>query len=244
MPGLGAWLALALGAVVASTIGGVVGFGAGIIMLPLIAWTLGARASVPVLTVAMLFGNAGRVWFSREEVQPRVVAYFLIGAVPATIAGATLYTHLEVEWISRILGTFMLLSVPLRRWLSRRGVWVRLRHFPLIGAGFGFLSALVSSVGPVMSPFFLGYGLRRGAYIGTDALCTVGMYVVRIIVFGRFALLTPPTLTAGILIGVVMVSGAWMGRHLLDRISERVFLLLIEAILVVCGLQFLLLPVR
>lgn len=238
------WLILGAAAIVASTIGGVAGFGTGVIMIPAIAWSVGVKATVPVLTVCMLVGNSARVWFSRREIEGRVVAAFLVGAVPATIIGATVYARIESEWISRILGLFMILSVPLRRWLAHGGVKVRLRHFPLVGAGFGFLSALVGAVGPIVTPFFLSYGLRRGRYIATEALCTVGTYITRAIMFRRADLLTGPLVLTGLYIGVVMIGGAWLGRRLIDRMSEKTFLRIIEVLLIVFGLQFLLWPSR
>ena len=234
--------ALAVGAIVASTIGGVAGFGTGVIMIPIIAWTMGVKATVPVLTVAMLLGNSARVWFSRREIDGHVVAAFLVGAIPTGIVGALLYSRIEGQWISRILGVFLLSAVPLRRLLSAHDVRVRLTHFPVIGGVFGFISALTGATGPVMSPFFLGYGLRRGAYIATDALCTVGTYVTRGIVFQRYDLMTAPIVAVGLYMGVVMIAGAWLGRRLLDRMSERTFLKIVEALIVLAGLQFLLFP--
>jgi uncharacterized membrane protein YfcA len=243
-PAVSSWLVLGLGALVASTIGGVAGFGGGAIMIPLLAWTMGAKSTVPVLTVTMLLGNAARVWFSRREIDARVVVAFLVAAVPTSVAGALLYTHIESAGISRMIGCFMLLSVPLRRGILGRGVRVGLRHFPLVGAAFGFLSSLVGSVGPIMSPFFLGYGLRKGAYLATDALCTVGTYIPRGIVFSRYNLLTPSTTAVGLYLGIVMIMGAWAGRRLIERMSERVFLNVIEGLLVGFGLQFLIWPAR
>lgn len=244
MPEVAGWLALGLGALVASTIGGVAGFGAGVIMIPLIAWTMGTKATVPVLTVAMLLGNGARVWFSRREIKASVVAAFLVTAIPTSIAGALLYTRIDSAWISRILGAFMLLAVPLRRWLLGHGVRIRLRHFPVIGGVFGFLSSLVGSVGPIMTPFFLGHGLRKGAYLATEALCTLGTYVSRGVVFRKHDLLTDSTVAVGLYIGLVMIAGAWAGRRIVERLSERAFLAIIEALLVLFGLQFLLWPAR
>ena len=244
MPGALGWLALGVGALLASTIGGVAGFGAGVIMIPLIAWTIDVKATVPVFTVAMLLGNGARVWFSRHEIRGHVVAAFLVAAVPTSILGALLYTQIDSSWVGRILGGFMLLSVPLRRWLTGHGVRVRLHHFPVIGAFFGFLSSLVGSVGPVMTPFFLGYGLRKGAYLATEALCTVGTYLSRGLVFRKHDLLTGSTVAIGLYIGIIMILGAWTGRRLVERMSERAFLRLIEALLIIFGLQFLLWPTR
>jgi uncharacterized protein len=244
MPDALGWTFMAVAALGASTIGGVAGFGAGIVMIPVIAWAMGVKATVPVLTVAMLVGNLARVWFSRREFDGRVVGTFLVGAVPAAVVGALLYTRIESEWVSRIIGSFMLASVPARRWLLAHGVRIRLGHFPVIGGVFGCLSSMVGSVGPIMSPFFLGYGLRRGAYIATDALCTVGMYIPRGLVFRANDLLTGQIVAVGLSIGAVMIVGAWAGRRILDRTSDRVFLRLIEGLLLVFGLQFLLWPAR
>lgn len=238
------WLILSVAAIVASTLGGVAGFGTGVIMIPAIAWSVGVKATVPVLTVCMLLGNSARAWFSRREIEWRVVAAFLAGAVPMTVVGAMLYARIDSQWISRILGAFMIVSVPLRHWLAQSGIIVRLRHIPLVGAGFGFLSALVGAVGPIVTPFFLSYGLRRGRYLGTNALCTVGAYIARLVMFRRADLLTGPVVLTGLYIGVVMIGGAWLGYRLLERMTEKVFLRIIEALLVVFGLQFLLWPAR
>ena len=238
------WLILGAAAIVGSTVGGVAGFGTGVIMIPAIAWIVGVKATVPVLTVCMLIGNSARVWFSRREIEWRVVAAFLLGAVPMTIIGATLYTRIDSEWLSRILGAFMILAVPLRRWLQHSGITVRLRHFPLVGAGFGFLSAIVGAVGPIMTPFFLSHGLRKGRYLATDALCTVGAYITRGIMFRRADLLTGPLILTGLYIGVVMIGGAWIGRRLIDRMSEKTFLRILEVLLVIFGLQFVFWPSR
>ena len=238
------WLALGAAAIVASSIGGVAGFGTGAIMIPVIAWTMGPKATVPVLTVGMFIGSGARLWFNRHDVDVRVAGAYLIGAIPCGVLGAMLYSSIEGPWISRLLGAFLLVAVPGRRWLTAHGLRVRLSHFPLIGGVFGFLGSLVGAIGPVVSPFFLAHGLMRGAYVSTDALCTVGNYLTRGLVFQRYQLMTEATVVVGLYIGVIMIGGAWIGRRLLDRLSERRFLRLIEALLIVCGLQMLLWPAR
>lgn len=244
MPDLLGWTGLLLAALIGSTVGGVAGFGAGVIMLPVIAWTIGPKATVPVLTVAMLLGNFFRVWFSRREIRWIVVGAFLAGAVPAALFGAVLYTRLEAEWVGRIIGAFLVAAVPLRRWLTARSVPVRLAHLPPVGLVIGLLSSLVGATGPVTSPFLLGYGLRKGAYLATEALCAIGMHIARGVVFQRYALLTRETLTVGVAIGTAMLVGAYAGRRLVERLSERVFLGVVEGLLILLGAYFVLWPGR
>lgn len=242
MPDLSGWLILVGGALVGSIVAGVAGFGAGVILLPLVAWTVGVRATVPVLTVTMLLGNLSRAWWSRGEIDRAVVLRFLVGAVPATALGTMLYMGVTGESLSRIIGAFFIAAVPLRRALEAGRVRMGLPHFAPLGAAFGLLSSLVVTTGPLMSPFFLAYGLRRGGYVATDALCTVTMHVTRGAALAGYALLTWETIGLGLALGATMVVGSWVASRLLGRMSDRIFLRIVEALLVVMGLQFLVFP--
>src|SRR5215468_9391772 len=126
MPDPLGWTVLVVGALVGSLLGGVAGFGTGIIMLPLVAWAIGIRSAVPVLTVAMLVGNLSRIWWSRAEVDRAVVARFTLGT--AFFAGA------PAEWLGRFVGIFLISAVPLRRLLATDFFRMRLRYFPALGA--------------------------------------------------------------------------------------------------------------
>src|SRR2546426_2222287 len=161
MPDPLGWAVLIVGALVASVVGGVAGFGAGIIMLPLVSWALGVRSAVPVLTVTMLIGNLSRIWWSRGEIDRAVVVRFALGAVPATALGTALYAGVPAEWLGRFVGVFLIAAVPLRRVLATDLFPMRPRHFPLLGAFIRLPSAPVGTPGPPNTPLFLAYGLRR-----------------------------------------------------------------------------------
>jgi len=242
MPDPIGWTILGAGALFGSLVGGVAGFGTGIIMLPLVAWVLGLRSAVPVLTVTMAIGNLARIWWSRGEVDRAVVLRFALGAVPATALGTVIYVGAPAEWLGRFVGLFLIASVPLRRILSTDLFRMRLRHFPVLGVVVGLVSGLVVTTGPLNTPFFLAYGLRRSAYVGTEAVCAMVMHLARGAALARYALLTWEALAVGAVLGATMFAGSWLGRRLLDRMSDRLFLGIIEVLLVVMGLHSLLFP--
>jgi len=146
------------------------------------------------------------------------------------------------DWLGRAIGAFLLAAVPLRRVLTSGRLHVRAAHFPLIGGAVGLLSALVVTTGPVVTPFFLAYGLRRGAFIATEAMCAGAMHVTRGLVFARYRMISGEILIIGLVLGATMFAGAWIGRRMLDRMSDRAFLAVIEVLLVGMGLQMLLVP--
>ena len=242
MPSLAVALGLLAAAFPTAVVGGVVGFGTGLMLLPVVVWAVGVRPSVPILTLALLIGNCSRAWWSRHELDWRVIGAYLAGAVPLAVLGSILYAGADTKWVSRLMGGVMLASVPLRRGLEGGRLRVRLAHFPLLGAASGLLSALAAAVGPLNTPFFLAYGLRRGGFVGTEAVCAAVVHLTKTAVYGRYALLSRETGILGLALGGVMFVGAYFGRRILDRMSERAFVGVIEALLVVLGVLFLVHP--
>lgn len=241
MPHLGLDLILLVSAAAlfASTLAAVTGFGGAAVLLPVLVVAFGTRDAVPILTVAQLVGNLSRVGFNRRELDYRVVGWFSLGAVPFGMLGGLLFAAAPLGALTRLLGAFLLLTVAWRRLRPKSGTRPALRSFALIGAGASFLSALLGSVGPLMAPFFLAYGLVKGAYIGTEALSTVVMHVTKLVAYRGAAVLPGTSIAVGLALGPLMVAGSWLGKRLVDRLPERVFVTLIELTLVAAGLLFL-----
>jgi uncharacterized membrane protein YfcA len=233
------WTLLLVTAFVAATLAAVTGFGGAAVLLPILVLVFGVRDAIPILTVAQLIGNASRVWFNRRELSYRVVAWFALGGVPAALLGGVLFAKAPGSLLTRLLGLFLLLTVVYRRWRKGKVRPIPLRGFAVLGAGSSFLSALVGSVGPIMAPFFLAYGLVKGAYIGTEALATVVMHVTKLIAYEGTSVLTPHAVLMGLVLGPVMIVGSYVGKRIVDRIPEHVFVWLIEATLVLAGTWFL-----
>ncbi|MHB8485012.1 MAG: sulfite exporter TauE/SafE family protein [Candidatus Acidiferrales bacterium] len=232
------WILLALAALLASTLAGVAGFGGAAVLLPAIVAVFGIREAIPILTVAQLIGNASRVWFNRRELDWRVVGWFALGAVPFALLGGFLFAKAPLAALTRLLGAFLLLVVVWRH-IRPKPKSFPVASFAGIGAGASFLSALLGSVGPIMAPFFLAYGLVKGAYIGTEALSTVVMHIVKLIAYRQTAVLTLSAALIGLGLGPVMVLGSFLGKRILDRLPEKVFVAIIEGVLIVAGLLFL-----
>ncbi len=230
---------LVLAALVASTLAAVAGFGGAAVLLPVLVAVFGVRAAIPILTVAQLIGNGSRVWFNRAEVDARLVGWFAIGAVPLALAGGFLFAAAPLSALTRLLGAFLLGVVAWRHLHPGPPRHVPRAAFAPIGAVSSFLSALLGSVGPLMAPFFLAAGLVKGAYIGTEAASTVVMHVAKLVAYGTSGVLSGSGTLTGLALGPFMVAGSFAGKRIVDRLPERVFVLVIEAVLVVAGVAFL-----
>jgi len=233
------WTLLAVVALIASTLAAVSGFGGAAVLLPALVAVFGVREAIPVLTVAQLIGNGARVWFNRRELVWPVVGWFALGSVPLGLLGGYLFATAPLSALTRVLGAFLLFTVVWRHVRSKKPRKPPLKSFAFIGAGATFISALLGSVGPIMAPFFLAYGLVKGAYIGTEAMATVVMHVTKLVAYRQTSILSLSAVTAGLALGPIMVLGSFVGKKVVDRLSERLFVIIIETVLIVAGLMFL-----
>jgi|GEM_PF-62830 len=236
-----AFLLLLLGGgFVAATLASVTGFGGAAILLPITVAVFGVREAIPILTIAQLVGNGSRVWFNRRELSLPVTKWFALGGVPSAAVGGVLFASAPVPVLIRLLGLLLILMVAWRHIPKKREWPMPLRGFAIVGAISGFLSALLGSVGPLVAPFFLAYGLLKGAYIGTEALAAVIMHITKIATYSRMSVMTLHNVEMGLILGPVMILGSLVGKRIVDRIPEKVFVLLVEFTLVIAGMRFLL----
>lgn len=222
----------------ASVISGVAGFGGAMVFLPFLVHLYGAKAAVPILTVAVLLGNASRVVIFRRHIDRRVVLLFWAGAVPLAVLGSRLYAVLPGPLLKKAIGAFLIASVVWQR-LRRPLVLQDARVFAPLGAASGFISSLVGGTGPISAPFFLAYGLAKESFIGTDALCAAGMHLTKALAYGGFGVMDSAQLQAGLLFGGVMWCGSYAAKAILERLPRALFLRLVEVLLVLVGLLML-----
>jgi len=160
------WLLILCAALIASIVAAIAGTGGGIILLPVLVAVFGVREAVPMYAVAQLIGNLSRVALNRQLVQFPVVFWFCVGAIPFFILGAWLFTKLPDSELLNILGAFLIFSVIWRHWRGRSMTTFSPQWFAPLGATFSVISAIVGSAGPFLAPFYLSYGLVKGAFIG------------------------------------------------------------------------------
>ena len=226
-------------AFVLAMVSAVAGFGGGVLLLPVFTALFGLRVAVPMLTLTQLTSNVSRVWLNRHEIRWRLVGWFAAGAVPLAVVGGLLLAHAPLTALKRGLGVF-LIAVVLWRHLRPTPRRPSDPAFVAVGAASGLGSALLGSVGPLTAPFFLAYGLTRAAYIGTEAASAVTMHLSKIAAYGAGDLLTRQVLLYGVALTPATLAGTWVGKRIVGRISDRVFVVLVELGLLAAGALFLL----
>ncbi|MCW0485043.1 sulfite exporter TauE/SafE family protein [Gaoshiqia sediminis] len=223
---------------IAASISGAAGFGGALILLPFVVNIVGVKAAVPILTIASIFGNTSRVWFGRFELKWKPIIYFLLTAIPLTILGSYLFTDINSKIVKICIGIVLILLVGYRRLkikkivLGEKGM--------LVGGGLtGFLSGLIGSAGPIGAAFFLGLNLTATAYVASEAFAALAMHLTKTVVYSKYSLIGIEELYYGLFIGAAMVLGSWTGRKIIEKISRDKFIILVEILLIITGIQMI-----
>ena len=224
---------LAVLAVGAGVLSGVVGTGSSLLLLPVLVSLYGPRVAVPVMGIAAVMGNVGRavVWWRRIAWRP-VLAYSLPG-VPAAALGAHTLLSIPPSVVDAVLAAFFLAMIALRR-TSAGAEWrLGTRHMAIAGGIVGFLTGMVLSTGPLSVPIFTAYGLTGGAFLGTEAASSLLLYGGKLATFGASGALDGPTITRGVAIGAALMAGSIGARAIVDRIATRTYALAIDVVLAI-----------
>ncbi|MHA6522926.1 sulfite exporter TauE/SafE family protein [Tessaracoccus sp. G1721] len=213
---------LVLGAFVAAAVSGSAGFGGALLLLPLLTTVVGAEQAVPLLTVAQLVGNLSRVGFGVRSIAWRPVGLFLVGAIPASVAGSLLFVSLPTGLLTRSIGVGVLAFAVLK--------YFRILTFKpstrlLLGGGAltGFLSGLIGSAGPLGAAVFLSLGLPPVTYVASEATTALAMHAVKTVVYGTTLTLDGSFWGLAAILGATMVAGTWVANRFLRRVSVKGF---------------------
>ena len=223
----------------AGTVGGMVGFGTSIMLMPALVLVFGPREAVPIMAIAAIMANASRVVAWWREVDWRATAAYSITGIPAAALGARTLLTLAPGFVEAVLGVFFISMIPMRRWMARQHWQLNLWHMAGVGAVIGFITGIVVSTGPINAPFFLAYGLVKGAYLGTEAMGSLAVYVAKAITFRTLGALPVEIIVKGLIIGSSLVAGAFIAKRLVLRIDGEKFKLMMDGLLLMAGLTML-----
>jgi uncharacterized membrane protein YfcA len=233
------FLVIAAAAFVAGTCSGMTGFGGGLLLPPILAPILGVQHVVPVMSFAMLITNAHRLMLYRHHADLKLIGLVLLTIVPAVALGTTIYLGMPLDMISIVLGSFLLLSIPVGRFFA----WRKLRLGPaglsLAGGCFGVISGTTPGAGIFMVPVLLSAGLVGQVFLATDASISIATNLTKAVVFNRLGGLPLELLAVGLLIGLCTMPGNYAARWILRRTSVRLHTRLLEIVVLIGGLSLL-----
>ena len=227
-------LLVALMALFASIIGGLAGYGTGALMPLVLVPLVGAEPVVPIIAISAIFTNSSRALAYVRYADRRRALIVLACAALTTALGAYGYTRLTNAGAALVIGTMLILSVPLRRVLRRQ---VRIGDTGLAAGsvGYGVLVGGTSGSGVILLSLLMAAGLEGAAVIATDAMISLGTGLIKISVFGLAGAVTAQVLALALLIGGIAIPGAFLAKAFVERMPVHIHTAILDAVVIAGG---------
>lgn len=251
------FLIISFSALVAACLTFFSGFGLGTILTPVLALFFPVSVAIALTAVVHLANNLFKIGLVGRDAHWPTVIRFALPAGLAAIFGAsvlaetsTLLPWVSYEWLGRthdvtpvkvliggVITVFALLELsPSFARLTFSARW-------LVAGGLlsGFFGGLSGNQGALRSAFLIKLGLSKESYIGTGAVCTVFVDLVRIAVYGftlPVALDHAYSSQSGGLVLAAAVSaflGSYLGKRLLKKVTLRSVEWTVAVMMVVIG---------
>ena len=214
------YVILAIVGLVAGLLSGAVGFGGGMILLPVITYFYGVEVAVPVSTIAQLLSNLSRVGIGWKQINWKAAGQFLILAVPFTALGAFGFAKVPKGPMTIVLCSFLILFAIMK--LRGKMQLPHKRATMLIGGGVtGLINGLLGISGPLSSAVFLTLDLAPVGYIASEATAAAAMHIVKAIVYNKMSLMSGSIFLNGLMIGCAMMAGNFIAMRFIKNVNRK-----------------------
>jgi hypothetical protein len=202
-----------------------------LVLVPLV----GAEPVVPIIAISAIFTNLSRTAAYISHADRRRALIVLAAAALTTALGAYGYTRLTNVGAALVIGTMLILSVPLRRVLRKREVRIGDTGLAAGSLGYGVLVGGTSGSGVILLSLLMAAGLEGAAVIATDAMISLGTGLIKISVFGLAGAVTAQVLAFALLIGGMAVPGAFLARAFVERMPVHIHAAILDVAVVTGG---------
>ncbi|GAA4336611.1 sulfite exporter TauE/SafE family protein [Pigmentiphaga soli] len=223
----------------AGALSGVIGTGASIMLLPVLVLQFGPRQAVPIMAIAGLMSNIGKVLAWRREIDWKAFSAYSVTGVPAAAVGARGLLVLPSHAVDIVLGAFFLAMIPCRRRLAAMDARLAPWQLAVAGGLIGLLTGIVTSTGPLSVPAFASYGLVKGAFLSTEAASSLAMGLSKAATFRELGLLPYPSIVQGLVVGASVMAGTFAGKAVVRRMSVALFQHVLDALFLCAGVAML-----
>lgn len=235
--------------------------GIGILVVPLMAAAFGGKPSVGTLLPMLIVADCFAVFWYRRHAQwdklvrliPWVVPGLVLGTVVLALLGEVRILGFDGNELFKpgigLLVLVMLVLLLLRR---RYGETLTPRHtatIALTGSGTGLATTLANAAGPIMTLYLAGMRMPKEQFMGTNAwfflllnLCKIPLYLLVGLADPSQPMITADSLLLDACLVPLIIAGAFLGRWLLPKLSQRWFDGLVLVLAAVAALRLCLDP--
>ena len=222
-------------ALLAEILGTVGGFGSSVFFVPLAGYFFDIKTVLGITAIFHVFSNLSKLVMFYKTIDWKLTLLFGIPSILFVILGAWLTTVVSFKYTEMILAVFLTLFSLLLLWKSDLKLPNTKPAGIISGSVAGFLAGFTGTGGAIRGLALSAYNLEKSLFVGTSAAIDMGVDLSRAIIYSENGYVNRENYMLIVVLAVVSVVGSYIGKLIIERISQERFRNLVLALIGIVG---------
>ena len=232
MENLPLFILLALFAEILGTVGG---FGSSLFFVPIASYFLDFHSVLGITALFHVSSNLAKIGFFRKGFDKKLVISIGIPAILFVIAGAFLSKFIETKILEISLALFLIVVSLILLIFKNLALKPTLSNSIGGGVFSGLIAGLLGTGGAIRGMTLAAYNLRMDVFIATSAIIDLGIDSSRSVVYYFNGYMHKDILYLIPILLLVSISGTFIGKKILTRVSEKQFKSIVLILVLLTG---------
>jgi len=215
------------------------GAGGGTVLLAAMLQFMNPAEAIPVHGVIQFSSNLTRTWLLRKFVNWSIVIRFTILLPIGVYIGLQIFQNMDSDNIKNIIGIFILLALTLQNLRFIKSFFVPYYAFYFIGLITGILNILVGVIAPLLAVILKQSITEKKSIVGTLGYFGLIGNLLKIIGFSLIGFSFYEYIDTFLMIIPATLVGSRVGQLLLNKISNKIFMIIFQIILIGLAIRLL-----
>lgn len=222
-------------ALLAEILGTVGGFGSSLFFVPIASYFLDFHSVLGITAIFHVSSNITKIAFFRKGFDKKVVLSLGIPAVLFVIIGAFISKFLASEILEIALAVFLIATSL--TFLIFKQLEVKPTLTNSIGGGVlsGLIAGVLGTGGAIRGITLAAFNMKTEVFIATSAIIDLGIDASRSVVYTLNGYVHTHDMYLIPILLVVSILGTWIGKKILERVSQEQFKSTVLILILITG---------
>ncbi|MEP3208622.1 MAG: sulfite exporter TauE/SafE family protein [Maribacter sp.] len=208
---------------IAEILGTVGGFGSSVFFVPMATYFMDFQTVLGITALFHLSSNITKIGFFRKGFDKKLMLYLGIPAVLFVALGAFLSKYANPELLTSVLGVFLVAFSLLFVINKNLKVGASKKNALIGGSLSGLFAGLLGTGGAIRGATMSAFNLNKDKFIATSAIIDLGIDLSRSVVYTYNGYVHWKDMYLIPILIVVSIVGTYLGKKVLDRITQDQF---------------------
>lgn len=215
------------------------GFGSSVFFVSLGQFFYGFQTVLALTGILHVFSNTTKIYLFRKSIDWKLVLWIGVSSIICAIGGAFLTKVVSFTYAKVLLGIFLVVLSILLFVKPKARIDPTLTNSISGGALAGFLAGFIGTGGAIRGIVLAAFSLEKNLFVGTSAAIDFGVDFSRMIIYLDNGFLDTEYLWAIPSLFVGAVLGSYLGKKILDKISQETFRTIILGLILMIGMSLI-----